>query len=323
MKFAPVAKHFFSQRLRWILIGGFTLLILAGGVARAQEEAAQIETQQGLAHRYQDDLAQQQVQFRISEPDLGDIDLVVRQPRPKMFSFSTNQSFNYTSNAFLVSDGEQDTVFWNGRFDASFVPYSTRNFTPRLTFEQDFFRYDKYSQLDFDSQSLQLSLKYDLTRDHSWFVDGSYAGARLYSPKSRIGEFYKYGLLTGSITHIFPFRQQPLFLAGTLGSYWRQGESSAFDRIAPYLNLALLYSPVEKIQMSAFLRPEVQFYTNDPMKSSRTDLNINLGGSVSWIPIEYVSLGAAINFVGNYSNLGPAKYNLFSPAAILSAQIAF
>ncbi len=29
--------------------------------------------------------------------------------------------------------------------------------------------------LDFDSQSLALDLKYDLNRDDTWFVNGSYA----------------------------------------------------------------------------------------------------------------------------------------------------
>ncbi len=58
-----------------------------------------------------------------------------------MFTFFTTQTLNYTSNAFLVEDGEQDDLFWNGRVGASFVPFATRNFTPRLTFDQNWFRY--------------------------------------------------------------------------------------------------------------------------------------------------------------------------------------
>src|SRR6266581_1590767 len=83
----------------------------------------------------------------------------------------------------------------HGRADVSFIPYATRDFTPRLTFEQNWFRYDHSSELDFDSQSLQLEARYNLTRDPSWFVDGSYALTRLYSQHPSIGEFYKFGFL--------------------------------------------------------------------------------------------------------------------------------
>ena len=124
----------------------------------------------------------------LSDPNLGDIDLVSRTPRPKMFTFSTNQSLYYTTNAFLAQSGEQDAFFYNGRIDASFVPYAVRDFTPRLTFEQNFFRYSRFSRLDFDSQTLQLDLKYDLNHNDTWFVNGSYGVSRLYSPRGSTGE---------------------------------------------------------------------------------------------------------------------------------------
>ena len=158
--------------------------------SRAQDDqAAQINTQQDLVNRQGAEALQQRAPYRITDPELGEIDLVSRVPRPKMFTFSTLQSFNFTTNAFLTQSGEQDAFFWNGRFDASFVPYATRDFTPRLTFEQNFFRYTRFSRLDFDSQTLQLDLKYDLNRNDTWFVNGSYGVSRLYSPRGSAGEF--------------------------------------------------------------------------------------------------------------------------------------
>jgi len=289
---------------------------------RAQDQAAQIETQQEFANRNQPGF-QQPLQLRVTDPELGDIDIVNRKPRPKMFTFSTIQSFNYTSNAFLVRNGEQDAFFWNGVFDASFVPYATRNFTPRLTFEQNFFRYNRFSRLDFDSHSLDLDLRYDLNGPGSWFVDGSAAIARLYSPRGSAGEFYKFALLSGSITNIRPLGQTSIYLASSAGVNWRIGEPSAFDRIDPYLNFALTYSPFENIFLGAFLRPEVRFYTNDPIKSSRTDFDLLVGGNVSWTPVRYLALGASISFTDNFSNSGQAEYNVVTPTLLVSARIAF
>src|SRR5690242_19401589 len=104
------------------------------------DQSAQINTQQELANRQALEPFGQPGAYRITSPDLGEIELVSRVPRPKMFTFSTLQSFNYTTNAFLSQSDERDAFFSNGRFDASFVPYAQRNFTPRLTFEQNFFR---------------------------------------------------------------------------------------------------------------------------------------------------------------------------------------
>ena len=59
------------------------------------------------------------------------------------------------------------------------MPYATRNFTPRLSFDQNWFRYGDIGVLDFDSQTLALDLKYDLNRNDTWYVNGSYSVSRL------------------------------------------------------------------------------------------------------------------------------------------------
>ena len=110
------------------------------------------------------------------------------------------------------------------------VPYATRNFTPTLSFTQDWFRYDDFSELDFDAQTLVMDFKYDLNRDDTWYVDGSYALARLSSPDT--GEFYRYGFLNGSITHLIQLQTAPVSLWLTGGAYWRHGDPSPSDRIS-------------------------------------------------------------------------------------------
>lgn len=290
---------------------------------RAQDQAAQIATQGDLVSHQGTNTLQQQAQFRITDPNLGDVDLVSRTPRPKMFTLSTNQSFSYTTNAFLVQSGVDDAFFWNGRLDASFVPYATRDFTPRLTFEQNFFRYTRFSRLDFDSQTLQLDLKFDLNRNDTWWINGSYGVSRLYAPRGSAGEFYRYGLANVSVNHYLPIPRTPVFLLASAGLYDRHGEPSSFDRVAPYLTVAALYHPIEQVQVSAYIRPEYQFYTNDPLDSSRGDFNLSLGSGIAWTPNDHLSIGASLAFVGNYSNAGGRSYNVFSPSIAVGGQISF
>jgi hypothetical protein len=297
-------------------------LVLAG-ISPAFAQDVRVETQQQARVRAQSTQEEEETTEEVSEPELGDINLVSRAPRPKMFTFSTLQTLNYSSNAFLTRDDTLDDFFWNGGVGASFVPYATRDFTPRLSFGQSWFRYEDFPELDFDSQTLALDLKYDLDRNDTWSVNGSYLVARLSSPDDATGEFYRYGFLNASITHFRQIGSAPFYLNMTGGGYWRHGDPSLSDRVAGYVNVSAIYNISEKVQLWGFIRPEVQHYTHDLSGSSREDVNVTVGTSLIWIPNDYVSLGATASYVGNYSTVGERKYNVVTPTLFFGAQWAF
>jgi hypothetical protein len=297
-----------------------TLGVFLAGVSGVFAQDVRVETQQQARTRTERTLEEPEAEETPSDPELGDINLVSRAPKPKMFTFGTFQTLNYTNNAFLVRDGEQGDFFWNGRLGASFVPYATRNFTPTLSFTQDWFRYDDFSVLDFDAQTLQLDVKYDLNRDDTWFVNGSYALSRLSSPDT--GEFYRYGFLNGSITHLIQFQTPPISLWVTGGVYSRHGDPSASDRVSGYLSLYAIYNLCEKVQLAAFTRPEWQHYTHDAA-GSRQDFNVTVGASLTWQPRDEVAVVATASYIGNYSTVGAREYNLVTPSLVLAAKIAF
>ena len=294
-------------------------LVLAGASPTLAQDV-RVETQQQARTRGQIAPAEEETPEEVADPELGDIRLVARAPRPKILTLYTGQTLNFTSNAFLTRDDEQQAFFWNGRAGVIFTPYATRNFTPRLSFEQNWFRYDHLSELDFDSQGLLLDLKYDLNREDTWVVNVGYAPARLYS---RQGEFYRYGLANVSLTHSRQIGQGPFYLGITGGAYSRNGDPSSSDRVAVYLNVAALYSLSDRVQLSAIARPEAQHYTHDPDKSSRQDFNLAVGGAISWNPNKYISVGASAAYVGNFSNLGERRYDLLTPSVLVNAQFAF
>jgi hypothetical protein len=310
----------FTFRRNRLVVLALCVFLSAAAGALAQD--VRVETQQQARARNQNTLGEQEAPEEVADPELGDINLVSRAPRPKMFTFSTVQTLNYSSNAFLVSDNTQSDFYWNGRVGASFVPYATRNFTPRLTFNQDWFRYHRFSELDFDAQTLQLDLKYDLNRDDTWYVNGSYAVARLYSPNASTGEFYRYGYLNGSITHLVQLRTAPINLGMSGGAYWRHGDPSSSDRVSGYLNVGAIYNICETVQVSGFTRPELQHYTHDPA-GSREDFNLTVGATLSWTPNQYVALAATASYIGNFSTVSERRYDLVTPSLIVAAQIAF
>lgn len=281
-----------------------------------------VETQQQARTRQQNVPSEEQPE-EVGDSELGEINLVSRQPRPKMFTFFTGQSLNFSSNPFLVREGEQSDYYWNGSVAAVFVPYATRDFTPSLTFDQSWFRYHDFGVLDFNAQTLTLGAKYDLDHNDTWYVNGSYALSRLEAPHSSIDEFYRSGFLNASVTHVVQCQAAPFGLMMTGGAYWRHGDPSLSDRVAGYLNFFALYNLSEKVQLSAFTRPEVQHYTHDASGSSREDFNVTVGAALSWNPKDYLSISASAYYVGNFSTVGDRRYDVVNPSLSLAAKIDF
>jgi hypothetical protein len=301
------------------------IFLVLGSLLAASQGFAQdvrVETQQQARTRQENVLSNEEQPEQVSDPELGDISLVSRQPRPKMFTFFTTQSANFTSNAFLVPNAEQSDFYWNGRIGAAFVPYATRNFTPTLVFDHNWFRYGDFGSLDFNSQNLLLDLKYDLNQNDTWFANTSYSVSRLVAPHSSVDEFYRYGFLNGSVTHLMPLGSSPVNLGITGGAYWRHGDPSVSDRFAGYFNFLAIYSISDTVQLTGFTRPEVQHYTHDPA-GDRDDFNITVGASVSWMPREYVVLAATASYIGNFSTVGAREYNVVTPSLIFGAQFTF
>lgn len=311
----------FTFKRNQCVLSVVSLLLAAGAPALAQD--VRVETQQQARTREQNVPRAEEQPEEVADPELGEINLVSRAPRPKMFTFFSTQSLNFSSNPFLVRDGEQSDFFWNGRVGASFVPYATRNFTPTLTFDQNWFRYHDFGVLDFNSQNLTLDLKYDLNHNDTWYVNGSYALSRLEAPHSSIDEFYRSGFLNGSITHVVQLQPVPISLIMTGGAYWRHGDPSLSDRVAGYLNVLALYNICEKVQLSGFARPEVQHYTHDASGSSREDLNVTVGATVTWMPKEYMAVAATAYYVGNFSTVDERRYDVVSPSLTVAAKIEF
>jgi hypothetical protein len=281
-----------------------------------------VETQQQARTRQQNVPSEEEQPQEVADPELGEINLVSRQPRPKMFTFFTGQSLNFSSNPFLVRDDEQSDFYWSGRVAAVFVPYATRDFTPSLTFDQSWFRYHDFGVLDFNAQTLTMDVKYDLDHNDTWYVNGNYALSRFEAPHSSIDEFYRSGFLNASITHLIQFQSVPVGLSMTGGAYWRHGDPSISDRVAGYLNFLAIYNLAEKVQLSAFARPEVQHYTHDPA-GSRDDFNVTIGAAVSWNPKDYLSVSASAYYVGNFSTIDEHRYDVVNPSLTFAAKIDF
>ncbi len=260
---------------------------------------------------------------RFAHPGVGQIGLVRRHPVPETLTVYTRQAVSYTSNAFLAPAGERGDQYWSGSFGLTYIPYSVRDFTPSLTLEKQYFRYDEFSQLDFESFEFRAAVKYDFNKEDTLFGTTSYGYNQLNTSRFDIGEFYKYGLLNQSFTKIDRLGDKPFFLSTSVGAGYRHGDPSALDRLTTYVSAGIFYVPGESFSASLFFRPEGQFYLNPPIRSDRTDLNLAVGLSASYRFNEDASLGAFLQYVGNYSNAPSRDYHTATLGLSLSLTAAF
>lgn len=271
--------------------------------------------------------------LRGENDDLSGLQVVKSYPIPKTLTFSTDQSVFWTDNAFLTKNFTESSFGYNGRLRLSYVPYSTRDWTPTISFEQQFIRYDRTSVLDFDGQTAQLASHYDIVKDKSWSWDASYSLQRLYTERLHAGEFYKESFFDNSINYIKMIsKDHNIFFLGSYEIGWRLTDPQRYSRIDNSLLASLIYLPVPQVRIQAYLRPAIYAYTDDQeinfdtgelQERSRTDYNVSTGFNVGYSPIKQISLNANLNWTGNYSDVGFREYNAVTPGFGVSGAIGF
>jgi len=266
-------------------------------------------------------------------PDLAGLQVVNKYPAPNTFTASTSQSCFWTDNAFLTPTSTVGSFGYNGRLQATYVPYATRNWTPSLSFEQQFVRYDNTSILDFDAETVRLASRYDFVPDKSWSWTVADSVQRLYTDRASLGEFYKENLFENEIDYIHTiFNQTNLFFLGSYNLGWHLTDPDQYCQVDNSLIFSTVYLPVPQVSLQAYFRPAIYAYTDNQELNlttgatfgrDRTDYDVSLGLSATYTPIKQVSLTANFNWTGNYSNVGDREYRTISPAVTLSGSIGF
>jgi hypothetical protein len=94
------------------------------------------------------------------DPDLGMQQILKRNEKYQPFRVSGSTELSYTDNVGLVKKGAQGDAYFVGSVEAAWVPKITESFYAEASVRQQFFRYDKFDGLDFDSLNLGAGLTY-------------------------------------------------------------------------------------------------------------------------------------------------------------------
>ncbi len=260
-----------------------------------------------------------------SDSDLGDIDVVQRLPKPEMFTASTSQQFFYTDNVFYTNANQTHSSGYLGSYTASVVPYSTAQWTPRITLQYNMVRYGSAASGDFDNENLAFSNQYIFSSDRSWSWTATINLSRFTAPHFNDHEFYQEVVYDNQITHVQQLiKDTPLFFIAGYDLAYHQANPADFDRLDNTLSFNLVYYPIPALSVGPFVRPGARIYlTNTSFQHDRDDFNLTEGFDVTWQPCKYVAISADITRSDDYSNNAGESYEDTVPGLSLTGTVKF
>jgi hypothetical protein len=264
--------------------------------------------------------------------DLGEISPVQTFPKPAMFTVATVQQVFYTDNVFYTDANRVGSTAYLGSYTASFVPYSLRDWTPRISLQYNMARYDRAAAGDFDNENLALSSQYVFSEDRAWSWTTTVDLSRFTAPHLNGTEFYKEIVYDNQITYVKQLlKDDPLFFVGAYDLAYHQANPAIYDRLDNTLSFSVAYYPIPELSIGPFVRPGARTYVTDgtvalstPVtQHDRNDFNLSEGLDVTWRPCEYVSLSADVVHTDDYSSSAGLSYYDTIPGFDVTGTISF
>ena len=138
-----------------------------------------------------------------NNPDIGEQEILKRIERYQPFTASSGMPFYYTSNVALAKNGEQSDVLIAPAASIMYAPRISRTFFASITVQQQFFYYDRFSELNFGSTDLRAGVTYVLPKLHNLILRAEYDYNRLTFESSFDDFFSNHSLF---VSAELPFR---------------------------------------------------------------------------------------------------------------------
>ena len=181
------SPHFSKFPSRWPLFICAAALILAGQPTQGQAPPGSAQNRAQLLGRqaYPGPSATPSAEtegYAVTSPneeDIGEQQILKRVEEYKPFTISVYSPFYWTSNAALVSRGEQDDVLVAPGVTLMYEPRITKTLYGQVGVVQQFFFYDQLTELNFASLDVIAGLHYYLPQFHNLSLRGYYDYNRL------------------------------------------------------------------------------------------------------------------------------------------------
>jgi len=253
-----------------------------------------------------------------SDKDIGEQAILRRAEEYKPFTISVYSPFYWTSNAALVSRGEQDDVLVAPGVTFTYRPRITNNFYLELGAVQQFFLYDQFTELNFASLDVIAGATYYVPAFHNLMLRAFYDYNRLTDTNNFDELFVNHSII---LTAELPFRiarAQQIVLGTALNL------SFAAHPESPRRNSYSLYGTYDLALSRSFsLDAAFQLAVRDYYSGDRTDVNETLSLSANYRVRDWLTLSALSSFSWNQSNHSVFEYSVANVGAGVALTLKF
>lgn len=249
--------------------------------------------------------------------DLGEQWLLRYQEKVRPFAFAAYIDGYHTNNVALTENHTESDEFLVGEIVASYNLQLANNLQADITLRQLFFRYNRFTELDFDSQNAGTGLTY--LAPELWNISffGRYNYNRLLDADSHDEIFTNHALIAG-FQKAFVLSRAHYFYAGYSSlfgfSHPRISQRDEHGAYAGYhVNLT------RALQGDFFYRAAWFHYT----EQSRNDLNQTLSADIQFYFTKWLSTHASASLTIDNSDTNRFDYSAFTCGVGIACNFKF
>ena len=240
-----------------------------------------------------------------NDKDLGEQQILKRREEYKPLTFSVSTPVYYTSNVALTRSGEEGDVLFSPGITVSYQPRLTKTLYAEIGVSQQFFVYDRFSELDFASFDAIAGLAYYLPQFHNLSLRARYDYNRLTDTDNFDEFFVDHSYI---LSANMPFRisraQQLAVGIDTALAFWSHPDAPRRNDYSFYVGYSVNLSRSFSIDTSARVAVR-DYYVGD-----RTDVSEIFALSANYRINEWFMLSFLSSFAWNQSNHSVFDYDV-------------
>jgi len=253
-----------------------------------------------------------------NEKDIGEQQILKRMEEYRPFTVSVYSPFFWTSNVALVSSGEEDDFVVAPGVTLLYQPRITNTFYGEIGVVQQFFLYDRFSELNFSSFDAVAGVVYYLPQFHNLSLRARYDYNRLTDIDHFDEFFVNHSIILNADLPFRIGRAQQVFAGVALNlSFYANPDPPRRNDYSFYLGYDVALS--RSFSIDATARVAVRdYYAGD-----RTDVSEILSLSANYRIRDWLILSALSSFAWNQSNHSVFDYSVANVGGGVALTVKF
>jgi hypothetical protein len=248
---------------------------------------------------------------------LGQQYILKRKQEYEPFSIFGNVAGNRTNNVALTKNNPQDDNYVITTAGVSYQPIIGPNLLGEITFVQQWFRYDKFTDMNFDSMNVGVGLSYAIPELSNLAVFGRYNYNRL-TDADGTGEYFRNHSVTLGFFKTFPLARAH-YLYGGYSSQLGFSDPKIYQRDYHSLVGGYNLDITSKLSIDISVRVSYIPYQED----GREDYNESVSLGITYKPKPWLVLTFSNFAASNQSSNSVFEYNVVNLAPNIGIKIKF